>query len=214
MNLSERQQAILDFIREFSARSKYPPTIREIGQHVGITSTSVVNYNLNILEQKGLIERDREKSRGLKLVGEAAAELFDSPTVNVPLLGRIAAGAPIPVPDTNFKILGEETVEITRGLLPTDMSSVYALQVRGNSMVDAMVGDGDIVVMQRRQEATNGEMVAVWLNDREETTLKYFFKEKGRVRLQPANPTMEPIFVDPTTVEVQGKVVLVIRRPN
>ena len=153
MNLSDRQQAILDFIREFSARSKYPPTIREIGRHVGITSTSVVNYNLNILEQKGFIERDREKSRGLKLVGEAAIELLDSPTVNVPLLGRIAAGAPIPVPDTNFKILGEETVEITRGLLPADMKSVYALQVRGNSMVDAMVGDGDIVVMQRRQEA-------------------------------------------------------------
>ncbi len=214
MNLSDRQQAILDFIREFSARSKYPPTIREIGRHVGITSTSVVNYNLNILEQKGFIERDREKSRGLKLVGEAAIELLDSPTVNVPLLGRIAAGAPIPVPDTNFKILGEETVEITRGLLPADMKSVYALQVRGNSMVDAMVGDGDIVVMQRRQEAANGEMVAVWLNDREETTLKYFFKEKGKVRLQPANPTMEPIFVDPNTVEVQGKVVLVIRRPN
>ena len=214
MNLSERQQAILDFIRDFSARSKYPPTIREIGRSVGITSTSVVNYNLNILEQKGYIERDREKSRGLKLVGEAATEMFDSPTFNVPLLGRIAAGEPIPVPDTNFKILDEETVEITRGLLPVDLTSIYALQVRGNSMVDAMVGDGDIVVMQHRQEAANGEMVAVWLNDREETTLKYFFKEKGKVRLQPANPTMDPIFVDPGTVEVQGKVVLVIRRPN
>jgi repressor LexA len=181
---------------------------------VGITSTSVVNYNLNILEQKGLIERDREKSRGLKLVGEAAAELFDSPTVQVQLLGRIAAGAPIPVPDTNFKILGEETVEITRSLLPADMNSVFALQVRGNSMVDAMVGDGDIVVLKRQQVAANGEMVAIWLNDREETTLKHFFLEKGRVRLQPANPTMDPIFVDPKTVEVQGKVVLVIRRPN
>ncbi|MBI5566842.1 MAG: transcriptional repressor LexA [Chloroflexi bacterium] len=214
MNLSERQQAILDFIREFSARNKYPPTIREIGRSVGITSTSVVNYNLNILEQKGYIERDREKSRGLKLVGEAAVELFDSPTVHVQLLGRIAAGEPIPVPDTNFKILGEETVEIARGLLPADMNSVYALQVRGNSMVDAMVGDGDIVVMQHRQEAANGEMVAVWLNDREETTLKYFFKEKGKVRLQPANPTMEPIFVDPSKVEVQGKVVHVILPPN
>jgi repressor LexA len=214
MNLSERQQAILDFIREFSARSKYPPTIREIGRSVGITSTSVVNYNLNILEQKGLIERDREKSRGLKLVGDAAGDLFDSPTINVPLLGRIAAGTPIPVPDTNFKILGEETVEITRGLLPADTNTIYALQVRGNSMVDAMVGDGDIVVMQHRQEAVNGEMVAVWLKDREETTLKRFFLEKGKVRLQPANPTMDPIFADPTNVEVQGKVILVIRRPN
>jgi repressor LexA len=214
MNLSERQQAILDFIRDFSARSKYPPTIREIGRSVGITSTSVVNYNLNILEQKGLIERDREKSRGLKLVGEAAAELLDSPTLKVQLLGRIAAGVPIPVPDTNFKILGEETVEITRELLPADTRNVYALQVRGNSMVDAMIGDGDIVVMQHQQEAANGEMVAVWLKDREETTLKYFFLEKGQVRLQPANPTMGPIFADPRNVEVQGKVVLVIRKPN
>ena len=214
MDLSERQQAILDFIREFSARSKYPPTIREIGHSVGITSTSVVNYNLNILEQRGFIERDREKSRGLKLVGEAAAELLDSPTFNVPLLGRIAAGEPIPVPDTNFKILGEETVEITRELLPADTRNVYALQVRGNSMVDAMIGDGDIVVMQHQQEAVNGEMVAVWLKDREETTLKYFFLEKGQVRLQPANPTMGPIFADPRNVEVQGKVVLVIRKPN
>lgn len=214
MDLSERQQAILDFIREFSARSKYPPTIREIGQSVGITSTSVVNYNLNILEQRGFIERDREKSRGLKLVGEAASDLFDSPTVNVPMLGRIAAGLPIPVPDTNFKILGEETVEITRFLLPADINSLYALQVRGDSMVDAMIGDGDIVVMQHRQEAANGELVAVWLKDREETTLKRFFLEKGKVRLQPANPTMGPIFADPKNVEVQGKVVLVIRKPN
>jgi repressor LexA len=214
MDLSERQQAILDFIREFSARSKYPPTIREIGHSVGITSTSVVNYNLNILEQKGFIERDREKSRGLKLVGEAAVDLFDSPTLKVQLLGRIAAGVPIPVPDTNFKILGEETVEITRDLLPADTRNVYALQVRGNSMVDAMIGDGDIVVMQHQQEAVNGEMVAVWLKDREETTLKYFFLEKGQVRLQPANPTMGPIFADPKNVEVQGKVVLVIRKPN
>lgn len=214
MDLSERQQAILDFIREFSARSKYPPTIREIGHSVGISSTSVVNYNLNILEHKGFIERDREKSRGLKLVGEAAVETLDLLTVSVPLLGRIAAGSPIPVPDTNFKILGEETVEITRELLPADMNSIYALQVRGDSMVDAMIGDGDIVVMQHRQEAANGELVAVWLKDRGETTLKRFFLEKGKVRLQPANPTMEPIFADPKNVEVQGKVVLVIRRPN
>ena len=214
MDLSERQQAILDFIREFSARSKYPPTIREIGHSVGISSTSVVNYNLNILEQKGLIERDREKSRGLKLVGEVAVEPLDLLTVSVPLLGRIAAGLPIPVPDTSFKILGEETVEITRELLPADMSSLYALQVRGDSMVDAMIGDGDIVVMQQRQAAANGELVAVWLKDRGETTLKRFFLEIGKVRLQPANPTMAPIFTDPQNVEVQGKVVLVIRRPN
>jgi repressor LexA len=212
MNLSERQQAILDFIRSFSLESRYPPTIREIGKAVGISSTSVVNYNLNILEKKGFIERDRDKSRGIKLVGEAALDAAALTTIRVPVLGRIAAGQPIPVPDTNFQILGDEGVEVTRELLPTDMKDIYALQVRGNSMVDAMIGDGDIVVMQHRDQALNGELVAVWLKDEEETTLKRFFLEKGKVRLQPANPTMGPIFADPANVEIQGKVVLVIRR--
>ncbi len=215
MTLSQRQQSILDFIRKFSLESRYPPTIREIGKAVGISSTSVVNYNLTVLEKKGLIERDREISRGIKLAGEAALPDVESvASVRVPVLGRIAAGEPIPVPDTNFRILGEEAVEITRELLPSDVNSVYALQVRGNSMVDAMIGDGDLVVMQRRDQADNGELVAVWLKDKEETTLKRFFLEKGRVRLQPANPTMGPIYADPANVEVQGKVVLVIRRPN
>jgi repressor LexA len=210
--LSTRQQAILDFIRSFSSSSKYPPTIREIGKAVSISSTSVVNYNLNILERKGLIERDRDVSRGIKLVGEAAAESIN--TMRVPVLGRIAAGQPIPVPGSNFAILGDEMIEITRELLPTESKDIYALQVRGDSMVDAMIGDGDIVVMQHRQRADNGDLVAVWIKDKEATTLKRFYLEKGRVRLQPANPTMGPIYEDPKNVEVQGKVVLVIRRPN
>jgi repressor LexA len=209
---STRQQAILDFIRSFSSSSKYPPTIREIGKAVSISSTSVVNYNLNILERKGLIERDRDVSRGIKLVGEAAAESLN--TMRIPVLGRIAAGQPIPVPGSNFAILGDEMIEITRELLPVESKDIYALQVRGDSMVDAMIGDGDIVVMQHRQRADNGDLVAVWIKDKEATTLKRFYLEKGRVRLQPANPTMGPIYEDPKNVEVQGKVVLVIRRPN
>lgn len=212
MALTERQKAILDFIRDFSIRSKYPPTIREIGKSVGISSTSVVNYNLNVLEKQGLIERDKTVSRGIKLVGETPE--LGLATVRVPVLGRIAAGEPIPVPNTDFAILGEEMLEITRELLPLEVNNIYALQVRGNSMVDAMIGDGDIVVMQHRQKADNGELVAVWLKDKEETTLKRFYLEKGKVRLQPANPTMQPIFVDPKNVEVQGKVVLVIRRTS
>jgi len=213
MALTERQQSILSFIRDFSVRSKYPPTIREIGKSVGISSTSVVNYNLGVLEKQGLIERDKTVSRGIKLVGEAA-DAATFATVRVRVLGRIAAGEPIPVPNTDFSILGEEVLEITRELLPVDDKNIYALQVRGNSMVDAMIGDGDIVVMQHREKASNGELVAVWLKDKEETTLKRFFLEKGKVRLQPANPTMQPIFADPRNVQVQGKVVLVIRRPN
>ncbi|HEY4688092.1 MAG TPA: transcriptional repressor LexA [Anaerolineae bacterium] len=212
MALSKRQQAIVEFIQRFTRERHYPPTIREIGQEVGISSTSVVNYNLNILEREGLIARDREVSRGIKLAG-AAAQAFDPRLmVSIPLLGRIAAGAPIPVPSSDFRVMGEETIELTRGLLPGDMTGIYALQVRGTSMVDAMIGDGDIVVMKHQQTAQNGELVAAWLRDKEETTLKRFFLENGRVRLQPENPTMKPIYADPTNVDVQGKVVLVIRR--
>ena len=210
--LSTRQQSILDFIHEFSVTRRYPPTIREIGKAAGISSTSVVNYNLNILERKGLIERDRDISRGIKLAGDANTGLTS--TIQVPVLGRIAAGQPIPVPGSNFSILGDEAIEITRELLPVETKDIYALQVRGDSMVDAMIGDGDIVVMQHLVSANNGDLVAVWLKDKEATTLKRFYLEKGRVRLQPANPTMNPIYEDPKNVEVQGKVVLVIRRPN
>ena len=213
MTLTDRQQAILEFIRSFSVKTKYPPTIREIGKSVGISSTSVVNYNLNVLEKQGHIARDKTISRGIKLVDDTPDTLLIE-TVRIPVLGRIAAGEPMPVPGSDFAILGDEVIELTRELLPLDNKNVFALQVRGNSMVDAMIGDGDIVVMQQHQKADNGDLVAVWLKDREETTLKRFFLEKGKVRLQPANPTMQPIFADPKNVEVQGKVVLVIRRPN
>ncbi len=213
MTLSDRQQAILEFIRDFSRKTRYPPTIREIGKSVGISSTSVVNYNLNVLEKQGLIVRDKTISRGIKLVDETPdVPLIE--TVRIPILGRIAAGEPMPVPGSDFAILGDEVIELTRELLPADNKNVFALQVRGNSMVDAMIGDGDIVVMQQHQKADNGDLVAVWLKDREETTLKRFYLERGKVRLQPANPTMQPIFADPKNVEVQGKVVLVIRHPN
>lgn len=214
MTLSTRQQAMIEFIQRFTREHHYPPTIREIGQEVGITSTSVVNYNLNILEREGLIERDREVSRGIKMIGALAEAFATRALVNVPLLGRIAAGEPIPVPASDFAVMPDETIELTRGLLPADTHDIYALQVRGNSMIDAMIGDGDIVVMKHQQTAKNGELVAVWLRDKEETTLKRFFLENGRVRLQPENPTMKPIYADPAKVEIQGKVVLVVRKPE
>ncbi len=129
--------------------------------------------------------------------------------------GRIVASAPAPVPGSDFSYYDTEaSVEIARSLLPVkDTSELYALEVQGDSMIDAMINDGDIVVMKKANEAKNGEMVAVWLNDKEETTLKYFYTEGKKVRLQPANPTMKPIIVDdPKTIEVQGKVVMVIRK--
>jgi repressor LexA len=210
MDMSERQQRMLQFIRQFTRENRYPPTIREIGQAAGISSTSVVNYNLNILEEKGMINRDRTISRGIRLV-----ESRDEQVVSIPLLGLIAAGAPLPIPDSSsdFGIFGDETVELTRGIVK-DTDNVYALQVKGNSMIDALIHDGDIVVMKHQQHADNGDLVAVWLHDEKETTLKRFYLEGDRVRLQPANPTMGPMYFPAKNVEIQGKVVCVIRQLN
>ena len=172
-----------------------------------------MTYNLKRLEEKGYISRDREVSRGLKLTGSVRPQVPPDALVQVPLLGRIVAGAPIPVPASDFHLMGDETVELTRDILG-DPDGLYALQVEGNSMIDALVHDGDIVIMRYQHRVENGEMAAVWLKEREEVTLKRFYQESGgRVRLQPANPTMQPIYVDdPRLVEVQGKVVMVIRQ--
>jgi len=211
--LSKRQQKILEFVNEYIEENSYPPSIREIGAAAGISSTSVVTYNLQRMEEKGYIRRDRDVSRGLKLTPRARAQMTPDPVVRLPLLGRIVAGAPIPVPASDFPLMGDETIELTRDILG-DPEGLYALQVEGDSMIDALVHDGDIVVMRYQQRVENGEMAAVWLKEREEVTLKRFYQEEGgQVRLQPANPTMRPIYVDdPRLVEVQGKVVMVIRQ--
>ena len=211
-HLSKRQQRIMEFVNEYVEENSYPPSIREIGAAAGISSTSVVSYNLHRLEEKGYIGRDREVSRGLKVVSARVPRMPEA-VVRVPLLGRIVAGEPIPVPASDFALLGDETIELTRDLLG-DPQGLYALQVQGNSMIDALVYDGDVVIMRHQQRVENGEMAAVWLKEREEVTLKRFYQEEGgRVRLQPANPTMRPIYVDdPRLLEVQGKVVMVIRQ--
>ncbi|HLC03585.1 MAG TPA: transcriptional repressor LexA [Anaerolineales bacterium] len=214
--LSDRQSRMVEFIHNFSEDNGYPPSIREIGEAVGISSTSVVNYNLNRLVVEGYLDRDQNVSRGIRL-----KEKFDRATdrlsevIRIPLVGRIFASEPVPLPSTDSPMFGtDEAIDIARGLL-TEEEGLFALQVKGDSMIDAMVGDGDIVVMRRAQEWSNGDMVAVWLSDREETTLKYIYREGRRVRLQPANPTMDPILVeDPRTLEVQGKVMLVVRQLN
>lgn len=211
--LSDRQKGIIDFIRSFQRDNGYPPTIRQIGEAVGISSTSVVNYNLNKLEKDGYLTRDLKVSRGLRLVETVeAAALALSNVIRIPYAGRIAAGLPMPVPNASESFAPDDALELTRSIVKDPPENLFALQVRGDSMIDAMVNDGDIVVMKRQESARNGEMVAVWLADREETTLKHFFLENGRVRLQPANPTMQPIYADPKNVQVQGKVVLVVRQ--
>lgn len=207
--LSERQRNIISYIRDFSRDKGYPPTIREIGQHAGISSTSVVNYNLNKLERDGHLTRDLKVSRGVRLVESPSSKSIGD-LVRIPLAGFIFASAPVMVGDTP-QTAADEVIELTRDIV-RDTGDLFALRVKGDSMIDAMVNDGDIVVMKKADRARNGEMVAVWLNDRNETTLKHFYLEGSKVRLQPANPTMQPIMVDPTKITIQGKVVLVLRQ--
>lgn len=226
--LTERQKRVLKVMEEFQEKVGYPPSIREICDQARISSTSVVNYYLEQLEELGYIERDKQVSRGIRLLKpfaqaaaavrqavEGASQAFGE-MLQVPMVGRIVAGEPVPVPPSDFGYFDSESmVDVALSMLPSQdrTNDLFALQVQGDSMIDAMVHDGDIVIMKPVREARNGEMVAVWLNDRDETTLKYFYLEKGRVRLQPANPTMQPIFIeDPTTVQIQGKVVMVIRQ--
>lgn len=205
--LSPKQQAILDFMRQFLDEHDYPPSIRDIQDGCDISSTSVVDYNLKALEQKGFIRRDREVSRGIELLdgGRRRAR-----AVAVPIMGTIAAGQPIPTlspdhvdPDNVF----EATEEMVRG-----RKDVYALKVRGTSMIDALVNDGDIVILEATQSADDGDMVAAWLKKEEEATLKKFYREGDRIRLQPANSTMKPIFTEADNVEVQGRVLATIGR--
>ncbi len=212
--LSDRQQDMITFIGKFTGDKGYPPTIRQIGEAVHISSTSVVNYNLNKLEREGFILRDLKVSRGVRLADNTrrTGRADRAERITIPLAGYIFASEPVLVGDT-AQTAGDEVIELTRDLI-SDEGDLFALKVKGNSMIDAMVSDGDIVVMKKVDRARNGEMVAVWLNDRGETTLKHFYLENGRVRLQPANPTMQPIYVDPAKVQVQGKVMLVLRQLN
>ena len=212
MALSERQKKILGFVRTFTLDNGYPPTIREIGKAVGISSTSVVNYNLDALQRSGHIYRDRTVSRGIRLVDGLEELTGAMGLLRVPMLGRIAAGSPIQVPDGAFDS-EMDTIEITRDLVSSD-EGVYALKVQGTSMIDALINDGDIVVMRHTESANNGDMVAAWLTDKEETTLKRFYHEGTQIRLQPENQTMAPIYVDADKVEIQGRVVAVLRQLN
>ena len=202
--LSDKQSRIIDFLHRFFHEQGYPPTIRDIQNGCQISSTSVVEYNLRILEREGHIRRIREISRGIELGARRV--------VRVPIIGHIAAGEPIPVPTSDSWNMDESeslelTEELTRG-----KEGVYALEVKGTSMIDALIGDGDLVLMQQVATAENGEMVAVWLKREREATLKRFYLESGRIRLQPANEEMAPIYADPENVAIQGKVIGVIRK--
>jgi repressor LexA len=219
-NLSKRQKKILSFIESFITKHGYPPTIREIGEAVDIASTSVVNYNLNKLVERGLLERSPEVSRGLRLVQrDSAHEVsvgYADPihVMQVPMVGKIAASMPVPLPGEDFGYYydTDDLIEVPQSMIGgMHREELFALRVTGDSMIDAMVADGDIVILKRQNIAKNGDMVAVFLSERGETTLKKYFLEGKQVRLQPANPTMDAIYVDADKVNVQGRVLAVMR---
>jgi repressor LexA len=203
--LSPRQERMIQFIREFRARHGYPPTVREIGAAAGISSTSVVDYNLNILEKAGIIKRDREISRGIDLLGEAG-EMQSA--FSVPIVGQIAAGQPIEALEGTV-----ETLALSAELAP---EGAYALRVKGRSMIEDLIDDGDLVIVKPQPTAENGEIVVALIRDESNpegnATLKRLYRESGRVRLQPRNPDMAPIYVSPEHLTIQGKVVSVIRQ--
>lgn len=198
---------ILDFIRKFLDERGYAPTVRDIARGCNISTPSVVQHHLNKLESQGHIHRDPEIFRSIQLV-ERKREAIS----RVPLLGTIAAGKPIPVPTSDtWTSIPEETLqltdEVTRG-----KRGIYALRVKGFSLIDALVGDGDIVLVQQTSTVEDGEMAAVWLKIEQEVTLKKVYHEAGRIRLQPANKEMEPMYYPPEDVEIQGRVIGVLRK--
>ncbi len=206
--LSQRQQRILDHIKVFVRTNGYAPAIRDIQRDLNISSTSVVAYNLRALESKGFIRREGNISRAIELLGLEEVSALGGQ--RVPLLGVIAAGQPIPVPGDATD--AEDTVLVPDEIAGAEkLKDVYALRVKGYSMVDALIADGDVVLLRYQETAENGQMVAARIRDENEVTLKRIYWEGNLVRLQPANITMEPMYYPAANVEIQGRVVGVIR---
>ncbi len=202
--VTDRQRAILDYVHEYVEQNGYPPTVREIGEAVGLRSPSTVHAHLAQLERAGMLRRDPTKPRALELTDRRRAEPEHAEMRRLPLVGQIAAGGPL---------LAEENVEDQIGVPePLSAGADFLLRVKGDSMVNAGILDGDIVVVQRRQDARNGEIVVALAGEDEsadEATVKRFFREDGRIRLQPENDALEPIYA--SYVQVLGKVVGVFR---
>ena len=206
MRKSYDRTKILDFIRHSIEQRGLPPTIGEIQRELNISSKSVVDRYLNTLEEEGHIKRSTRVTRGIDVSG------MGKRSHSVPLFGMIAAGQPIPVPtEDTWHNVALDTVDVPADFLPLG-SQAYALEVKGTSMIDALVDDGDIVVLESIRTADDGQMVAAWLTDRQEATLKRLYREPGRIRLQPANQSMAPIYVDPDKIHIQGRVIAVLRR--
>ena len=197
--LTKRQREILDYLNEFIEQHGYAPSLEEIGRRFGLSSLATVHKHLTNLQDKGFIRRAWNRSRSVELVPTR----MGGRALDLPLLGYVAAGAPIEA------VVSNETVTVPEDLVGT--RDTYALRVRGNSMIDEQIRDGDVVVVEDRQTARNGEMVIALLEGAE-VTLKKFYRENGHIRLQPANDAVAPIIVRADKVQVQGVVVGVMRR--
>ena len=221
--MGERHFKILQYLVKFQEDNGYPPSIRQIGESIGVNSTSLVDYYLNQLEEQKYIERDQHTSRSIRIMNvpdgpgltagigrfaQAAVEVAKN-VLDVPVWGTIFASQPIPVPEETSA--PSFTVEVARSMLPEreDPSKLYALEVKGDSMIDAQIADGDWVVIQKKQTAHSGDIVVAQTEDGE-ATLKQWFPERDRIRLQPANPSMKPIYVK--NARVLGVLVGVVRK--
>ena len=197
--LTKRQREILDFLNEFIDKHGYAPSLEEVGRRFGLSSLATVHKHLTNLQDKGFIKRVWNRSRSVELVPTRVG----ARAVDLPLLGNVAAGAPIEA------VVSSETVAVPEDLV--GKRDTYALRVRGDSMIDEQIRDGDVVIVEDRKSAQNGEMVIALLQG-DEVTLKKFYRDNERVRLQPANDTMQPLIVDANQVQIQGVIVGVMRR--
>lgn len=217
--LSPKQITMFKYLIDYIDSREYPPSIREIGDHAGIPSTSVVNYNLNKLEEHKLIFREKEVSRAIRINWPRAVELGFAPQhedkhrlFQIPLLGNIVASNPVNVGEVSTWSQASERVGVSSELV-SDPRNVFALRVQGDSMVGSNILDNDIVLMEVASEARNGDMVSAWLIDDDEMTLKRYYREGDNVRLQPSSPDpqYQPIVKPVDQVAIQGKVLAVVR---
>ena len=197
--LTKRQREILDYLNDFIQQHGYAPSLEEIGRRFGLSSLATVHKHLTNLQEKGFIKRSWNRSRSVELIPARVG----TRSVEVPLLGYVAAGSPIEA------IAGAETINVPEDLV--GKRDTYVLRVKGDSMIDEQIRDGDFVIVEDRKTADNGEMVIALVGGAD-VTLKKFYREQGRIRLQPANPAMQPMLFDPEQIQVQGVVIGVMRR--
>ncbi len=197
--LTKRQREILDYLNDFIQQHGYAPSLEEIGRRFGLSSLATVHKHLTNLQDKGFIKRSWNRSRSVELMPTRTG----GRAVELPLLGYVAAGAPIEA------VAGAETIAVPENLV--GRRDTYVLRVRGDSMIDEQIRDGDFVVVEDRKTAENGEMVIALVGG-SDVTLKKFYRDSGRIRLQPANPAMQPLLLDPGRVQIQGVVVGVMRK--